>query len=208
MLSDTSHDSAHHSPTAEAVIGRVTGALFFVGFGSAWVFFGLKGLRLATPPSLEILALAAVAILTVCAWLQRRARSLPSGFTPPEAEERMKRMFTAVNIIQWVSVVTAVAILNVLHRPDYIAPAVAVIVGLHLLPLAQSFHYRQHYVTGALLVLWALTCMAVVQGERLSGICSLGTGVVLFVSAISTVLRCLVQVRGVHAPLPVAVTTA
>ncbi len=184
-------------PSAGAVNGRVTGALFFVGFGAAWVFFGLKGTHHATPSAFTALALVEAGLLGLCLWLFRRARTLPAGHISPEAEQRMKRMFTAVNIIQWVSAFTAVAILNVLHRPDYIAPAIIVIVGLHLLPLAQSFRYRQHYVTGVLLVLWAVGCMVSLPPERLPGVCSLGTGFVLLGSAASTVLRCLVQVRGI-----------
>ena len=201
-------DRAQSSPSADAVNGRVTGALFFIGFGAAWLFFGLKGTARATPSNLALLALTTVALLAVCTWLFRRARSLPRRFLSPEVEERMKRMFTAVNIIQWVSVFTAIAILNVLHRPAYIAPAIVIIVGLHLFPLAQSFHYPQHHITGALLVLWALGCMAWLTLDQMSGVCSLGAGVILVGSAVSTLLRCLLQLRGASTVLPAEASAA
>lgn len=208
MPATAQDDAAHASPSADAVNGRVTGALFFIGFGAAWLFFGLKGTGRATPSNLALLALTVAVLLAVCMVLFRRARSLPSGKISPEAEERMKRMFTAVNIIQWVSIFTAVAILNVLHRPDYIAPAIVIIVGLHLLPLAQSFRYAQHYVTGALLVLTALACMARLPLNQMSGVCSLGAGIILVGSAVSTLLRCLLSVRGAHAVLPAEASAA
>ena len=198
-------DHVQPSPSADAIHGRVTGALFFIGFGAAWLFFGLKGVGRATASNLVLLALATVGLMAVSTWLFRRARSLPPGVSSPEAEERMKRMFTAVNIIQWVSVFTAIAVLNVLHRPAYIAPVVVVIVGLHLFPLAQSFGYRQHYVTGALLVLLALGCMAWLPLDAMSGLCSLGAGIVLLGSAVSTLLRCLLSVRGAPTALPAGV---
>lgn len=105
-------------------------------------------------------------------------------------------MFNAVNIIQWVSVATAVIILNVLHLTAYIVPAIAVIVGLHLFPLAQAFRYPQHYVTGSCLVLWPMGCLVTLPQEKVSGVCAVGTGVILLLSAAATLLRTFVSTRG------------
>jgi hypothetical protein len=129
-----------------------------------------------------------VALLALCAVLLRRARTLPAGDAMSEFAIRARRMFLAVNIIQWVSVVTAAAILLLLHMPEYTVPAVAIIVGLHLFPLAGSFRNRLHYVTGGLLLLWSLACLAVLPRERMMGIPALGVGAILLGSAAGALL--------------------
>ena len=114
---------------------------------------------------------------------------------PIEAQVRAQRMFTAVNIIQWVSIATAVAILSLLHTPEYIVAAISIIVGLHLLPLARSLRHAQHYVTGALLIAWPLGCLALLPRPLVSGVCALGIGVVLLLSAVATLLHILQATR-------------
>lgn len=179
----------------DAVNGRAVGALFFIGFGAVWMFAGLRSVHHASRTALVALALASVVLLVCTALLMRRAATLAELSGSPEEEIRAERMFTAVNIIQWVSVATAIAILNILRLPVYIAPAVAIIVGLHLFPLAGAFHNRQHYVTGSLLVAWPLGCMALLPRERVSGTCATGVGFILLLSASVSLWRCTTALR-------------
>lgn len=191
--------SANESSTAiisrDAVHGRAVGALFFTGFGAVWLFAGLRSMHHASFGLLGTLALTAVGLLACTALLMRRAEDLPRHSGPPEEEIRAERMFTAVNIIQWVSVATAIAILNILRLPVYIAPAVAIIVGLHLFPLAGTFHNRQHYVTGSLLVAWPLGCIALLPHGRVSGMCAAGVGLILLLSASVSLWHCKAVLR-------------
>ena len=113
----------------------------------------------------------------------RRSVDLPPAQRSAEEQVRAQRMFTAINIIQWVSIATAVAILGLLHMPEYVVPAISVIVGCHLFPLAGSFRHPQHYLTGALLVLWPLGCLLLLPRHRVSGVCAAGAGALLMVSA-------------------------
>ena len=182
--------------TASALRGRATGSLFFIGFGAIWMYVGLKQTHLASHTALTLLLFCAAALLALVWLLMRRAHDLPDGYVSPEVEARTQRMFNAVNIIQWVSVATAIAILNLLRMPNYIVPAIAIIVGLHLYPLAGAFRYRQHYVTGALLVGWPLACLLAVPAPRISGVCALGVAGILLFSATSTLLRCFAALRG------------
>ena len=43
-----------------------------------------------------------------------------------------------------------------LHRPDLLLPAIALVVGLHFLPIAHAASFRPFYVLGAFLLLFAL----------------------------------------------------
>jgi hypothetical protein len=55
-----------------------------------------------------------------------------------------------------------------------------------MFPLARLFRYPLHNVTGAALVIWAAATVALVPAEQLQGITSMGTGVILWLSAAAT----------------------
>ena len=182
----TSREQAH---------SRATGALFFVGFGTVWVATGLSQVHRSSAAALTCLGVVAVLLLIAIAQLMRRSRELPPSQASAEEQVRTERMFAAVNIIQWVSIGTAVAVLNLLHMPEYIVPAISIIVGLHLFPLAGSFKNPQHYATGAVLLLWPLGCLALLPRPHVSGVCALGVGILLLLSAAATLARVFAVVR-------------
>jgi hypothetical protein len=195
-------DRAHDSSAVDgavirgyAVRGRVTGALFFVGFGALWFGLGLRAVGRGGWPFVVVLVVAGL-LIAWAVWVLRLAASLPVDGASPEVAERMRRMFVAVNIIQWVSALTAVGILVILHMPEYISPAIAIIVGLHLFPLAESFHYPPHYVTGSLLLAWSLLSLAVESRAEVAGVAALGTGAILVASAVWSLARAMRLVRG------------
>ena len=181
--------------TREQAHSRATGALFFVGFGSVWMATGLAQAHRQTAGSMVALGFISVLLLAGISQAMRRSRDLPDAPMSPEEQVRVQRMFTAVNIIQWVSIATAVAVLSLLNMPEYIVPAISMLVGLHLFPLAGSFGNRQHYVTGTLLLLWPLVCLALLSRARVSGVCAMGVGAVLLVSAAVTLARTLAATR-------------
>ena len=183
-LADSSETGTIRS--AAQVRSRAYGCLFFIGFGAIWIFTGLNDTHHRSPAMMVFAGAACVLLLALTLLLLRRANVLPAAHPDSDDERRAQRMFRAVNIIQWVSVGTAIAILDLLAMPEYIVPAIAIIVGLHLFPLAGSFHNRQHYVTGSLLIGWSLGCLALLSRERVPGITALGTGTVLLVSAAVT----------------------
>lgn len=189
-------EPATAAPTQSTVRGRAVGAMFFAGFGSIWLYTGLRGLHRASPASLAALTGLAAILVALIFVVLRRAQNLSAEPEPQEQELRAERMFTAVNIIQWVSIATAVVTLSILQLPGFIVPAISIIVGLHLFPIAGSFHFRQHYVTGALLIAWPLGCMALFPRDRVASPCAVGAGVVLMLSAASTLLQCLTALRG------------
>ena len=77
----------------------------------------------------------------------------------------------------------AVILLGIFHLPEFIVPAIAPIVGLHLFRLARVFRYPIHYVTGTLLVLWSAGLVLTPPQEKLPSVGALGTAAILLVSA-------------------------
>ncbi|HUA82282.1 MAG TPA: hypothetical protein VMB85_00365 [Bryobacteraceae bacterium] len=70
----------------------------------------------------------------------------------PEERKRRGRMVGIASTVEGVAILVAVNVLVKLGRRDLIAPAVAIIVGLHFLPLARWFPAPIYYLTGALLI--------------------------------------------------------
>ena len=70
----------------------------------------------------------------------------------PEERRRRGRIVRIASALEGVAIFAAVSVLVNLGRRDLIAPAVAIIVGVHFLPLARSFPAPIYYLTGALLV--------------------------------------------------------
>ena len=64
-----------------------------------------------------------------------------------------------------------------------IPPAVALIVGLHFLPLAWFFRMRVYYATGVLMLAWLAACFLVADPLARSSILGLGTGIILWLSS-------------------------
>lgn len=66
-------------------------------------------------------------------------RAVPPTTQQVAAERQIGRRFGWITAIESVAILLAVVILNVIHRPDLILPAIALIVGLHFFPLASLF---------------------------------------------------------------------
>ena len=63
---------------------------------------------------------------------------------------------------------------------------VTAIIGLHLFPLVRLFHYPLHYATGTVLVVWAAATAMLIPLDQMQGTAALGTGIILWLSAIVT----------------------
>lgn len=186
-----------HPVAAETVQSRVYGTFFFTGFGTVWLLTGIANLHHFTPAAASAIVAVGVCTLGAGFALLRMASRLPSRVQTPAEIAREKRVFNAVNIIQWVAIATAVVVLILLRIPEYIVPTIGIIVGLHLYPLAGAFHNPLHYVTGTVLVSWCTACIALLPRQQITGTGAFGTGAVLLASAIVTLLLAYRGARGV-----------
>jgi len=172
--------------TQEAISSRAVGVLFFAGFGSLWLIIGLAAMhRLHIVGAAVVVAVLGLLVIPAMRLL-RAASQAPAVAAGTKRESEISRAFTRINTIQWLAVAAAIILLNVLKQPVFIPAAIAIIVGLHLFPLARLFRYNTHYVTGSLLVLWPLGAAALLPREEIPSICSLGTAVILLGSAAYT----------------------
>ena len=64
-----------------------------------------------------------------------------------------------------------------------IPPAVALIVGLHFLPLAWFFRMRVYYATGVLILAWLAACFLVADPLARSSLLGVGTGLIMWFSS-------------------------
>ena len=177
--------------TAYQLQGRAVGALMFTGFGALWLVLSLYAREQMNAISLSGIALIASGLVLAAVHLMRHSKHLPRE---PE-DPRIMKVFHRVNATQWVVCFVLATLLGRLHHDVYIVPMIACIVGLHLFPLARLFRYPMHYVTGTAMVLWAVGAMIIVPADHVQGITALGAGVILWLSAATTLALALDTAR-------------
>ncbi len=131
------------------------GALVMSFFGAVFVSltlywqWHLAGIVLAVPfLGFALIGLAAGHVI----------RSPGAGITPTPKEERAIMWST---IGEGIGLFLASNIVINLHRPDLLLPAMALVVGLHFLPIAFVAAFRPFFVLGAALIVAAITGFAV-----------------------------------------------
>jgi hypothetical protein len=169
----------------EAILaGRAIGAMFFSVFGGVWI--GVWSVR-ALPGNM--LALAAVAILSAAIlWLAlsrvRRYRAALAAEQDTPKRRRISRLFNIINAGQWVVIIVGVNVLANIGLAAWAVPFAILVIGLHFLPLARLFTNPPHYVTGALMIAFAIAYPLLMPSGPIDPIGCLGAGLILWASAI------------------------
>ncbi len=173
--------------------GLIAGATILTVFGSLWCLIALA--FRATRPVWSIPAgiTTTIVLLAFCA-----ARLVASGKMPniddPNAAAKGKRagkLFGIIFGIESALIATCSTLLASRGLGFWIPIAIAIIVGVHFLPLAHVFEAPLYYWTGALCVLGVLACLQIRDfGTRVLCV-GLAMAAVLWLSA----LRLLVQTR-------------
>jgi hypothetical protein len=169
--------------------GRAVGQMFFAGFGSLWIMGWCQGTRGTDWPMLALIAMVG-SMLFLWALCDFRAYRRAAGTSAdPAADKARNRVFGWVNLVQWSAVFAANIGLNAAGRPEWVAPAVILIVGLHFFPLARLFKTPFHYVMGIAMVIVALAYpwMAGGGAEYTAG--EFATGAILWFGALYGFLR-------------------
>lgn len=117
------------------------------------------------------------------------ARGQSGAPVPPEQRKRLGRIVRIASALEGVFIVAAVIVLSKLGLRDLIAPAVAIIVGLHFLPLARWFPARIYYLTAALIVAAGVAGTLVDDLQSRILIVCIGTASALWLSCGIVLLR-------------------
>ena len=157
-----------------AIIMGFFGAVF-AAVTLAWQYH-VAGLVLAVPFAVfAAIALAAGHVL----------RLPGAGFVLPE---RVGRVIMWSSIGEGVGIFIAANVVQNLHRPDLLLPAMALVVGLHFLPIAAAAPFRPFYVLGGALILAAVAGAAAAP-PRGGAIGGFAAGVALWIAALLAIRR-------------------
>ena len=167
-------------PTANELEGRAKGVLFSTGFGTVWFLIALYTRQSLMTIAVMPVLLGVLPFIAAIIVLRRRTADFP--YEPRNHE--LGLAFGHINATEWIAIVAVSFVLSYLHLDLYIPSSIAVIVGLHMFPLARLFHYSPHYATGSALILWAAVSLFVVPPLRLQSVTCFGAGVIQWLSAV------------------------
>lgn len=156
----------------EAFRGSGIGVMFMALFGTLWAGTGVMGLQGWGFPYVELAAIF-VGIIMVIEGISLiyTSQKMPDQVSVNGAR-RLKRMnfwFNIVFIAEGLLIGMAIAICNMINQTDLIPGVIAIIVGIHFLPLAALFQIKVYYATGVLLCLLALITLLIVPDTVMFG---------------------------------------
>jgi hypothetical protein len=157
------------------------GAIIMTLFGAVWWMIGAHASRRGSV-SLYALGVLIAAALWFVAWRSS------NQVTDPEEESRRGRLVGIASGIEGVLILLAVNVLQNVGKRDFVAPAVAIIIGLHFIPLARWLPAPFYYGTALLLVAaGGIGCLVQDSHERLL-LVSFASATVLWLTAIGVLL--------------------
>jgi Family of unknown function (DUF7010) len=179
------------SLAAETVLGSARGALFVAMFAGVWFYWGLLLVNALTMPRGVAIGVVEILLLGAAAHLIRKGRALRKQFPPSSETTRgsASKWFWIVVIAEVALILIAVNIAANLHHPELIPALIAIVVGLHFLPLAKVFHAPSMAYIGSAIVLWCVVCWILFRGNALGAAAALGTGALLWIACISGLRR-------------------
>ena len=183
-----------NSLNSKSIRGTLIGCAVMFGFGILWIVVGLSGGRFS-PGWVRIGLAAAVGVLA--AWIglftirfiRGHQHAAPASPEQDMLARRIGRRFGLINAVQWGAIIAAIIVLNVIHRTGFIAPAIAVIVGIHFFPLAAVFRQPSYYATGTLgCIIGVIGFLIADDAARLS-VVGLSFGLLLWLTTIAVLVK-------------------
>jgi hypothetical protein len=168
-----------------------TGAIIMGVFAAVWWLVGVRWAGYGSPLIYGIPL--AVTALVIFAALRSRDRF---GQASPEEDARRDRLVIIASAVEGVAIFVAINVLGNVGEIDYAAPVVAIIVGLHFLPLAQRLPAPLYYGTGALLIVLGVCGFAIRTPDRRLLIVSIGAACVLWLTCVIVLGRARIRRDG------------
>jgi hypothetical protein len=149
-------------------------------FAAIWWLVGVRASGYATPPLTYGIPLLVTGLIIVAALRGRHRFEQVS----PEEHARRGRLVGIASGVEGLAILLAVNVLAKLGVSDYAAPVIAIIVGLHFVPLANWLPAHLYYGTGALLIVLGICGFAVRSPDRRLLIVSVGAACVLWLTCV------------------------
>lgn len=190
-MAKSEKDAVDPSFQAEAVVGAGRSALIVAMFGAGWLGWGLSVAKAFTGFVGPVFGLIELLLLACSIYVIRRGRKLRKEYPPIPASMRraVHKSFWLVVLAEFIALSVVVTIANVLDRPDLAPDWIAMVVGLHFLPLAKLFRAPQLGVIGLLMTLWCVLCWCLFQSDALVISVTVGTGILLWAASVSALFR-------------------
>ncbi|MFE5426432.1 DUF7010 family protein [Peribacillus simplex] len=156
----------------ETYRGSGIGVIFMAVFGTLWAGTGIMGLQGWGFPYVELAAIFVGIIMVIEGISLIHASQKMSNQVSENGARRLKRigfLFNMVFIAEAVLIGIAIAVCNLINQTDLIPGVIAIIVGIHFLPLASLFQIKVYYATGVLLCLLALITLLIVPDTVMFG---------------------------------------
>ena len=148
--------------------GIASGILFMAFFGTLWAGIGIGGLQGWGQPGLSIVVvLLGLGLLVggIVLVLASRQLSNQASAAASQSGKRIGLWFGIVFTTEGLLIGVASAICNAINRFDLFFPIMAIIVGVHFIPLAALFQIRAYYLVGTLLCVLAVITLVAVPGQ-------------------------------------------
>ncbi|MFJ8865603.1 hypothetical protein ACIRD6_07540 [Streptomyces sp. NPDC102473] len=170
---------------------RRRGTVVLSVFALVWAFAGASGL--ASGSAALAVEIIAVPVTALAVFLAYRKGAAPSP-RMVDLPRNWARTVGIVNVVELAAIFAVIAASNASGRPSFIPPAIALVVGLHFIPLARLYDQWQYKGTAALLSAAAVVGFALVAAGLSDGsvraVVGLASAVTLWASA------CHVAVKG------------
>jgi hypothetical protein len=162
------------------------GILLLSGFGALWLllaanFASVLDWRAWLGVGLGTAALAAGAVKRMMI-----AQHLPH--VPATTTSSASAWFWTIVGLEWILIIGVVVFVARRGRRDLIVSLIALIVGLHFLPLAWIFGAQLYYLTGAVIVTASLAAFALRERRQRQAVTCLACGITLWLTSAAILL--------------------
>lgn len=174
---------------------RARAALFGSFAGAVWMFWSIAFVGSAAPFLGPTVTVIAIIVLSWSIFSIRSIRRRIAGSVDSQTSNMFGWAFRIVVVLEFILAGGAVLYLISTHRSQMIPVAMAVIVGLHFLPLAKLFRMPALYITGMSMVLIAAVSLVIPNENIQNIVICVGIGLSMWVRSLVTLRQVISQLN-------------
>nr|WP_255731436.1 hypothetical protein [Solibacillus sp. MA9] len=128
-------------------------------FGTLWAYTGIMGVQgWGVPLLLVVIVIIGIALFFGGVSLLSASRDLTEQVSKTDLSrgKRIRFWFNIIFAAEGLAIAITIGVCNATRHTELIPVLIAIIVGVHFIPLAPLFQVRLYYFTGALLCLLAI----------------------------------------------------